>query len=464
MVIFAGKQRSMLPEDFIKRISNQHYINAAGLTEALETPSPVSVRVNPHKWPHPVTGYEKVKWEPQGYYLPGKPLFTPDPLFHAGVYYPQEASSMFTGEAFRQITAGLDGLRVLDLCGAPGGKSTHLSALTGGKGYLIANEVIRSRAAVLAENITKWGLGNTVVTQNDPSAFASLPGFFDVIVADAPCSGEGMFRNPSAVQEWSQQNARLCSERQRRIVMEAWPALKPGGVLIYSTCTFNPAENEENISWFRDNTESVPVTLKIDDSSGIKTVRNNGIEGYGFYPGEVQGDGFFIAVLRKQNGNSNDNLRIRAVSQKPSNKASDLADRMMTIDRDRLIMSGNRIIALATDRSVFDYINDKLTVIKAGTMIGETKNDSFIPAHDLAMSVRQKEGAWPVYDVTYEEAVSYIRLEQFRIGGMPRGRVLIRYRGVPLGFVNNLGNRLNNGYPQAWRMRMNRIPGFKEIL
>ena len=464
MVIFAGNHQSMLPEDFLDRIKKQYYIDAAGLTEALEKPSPVSVRINPHKWAHPVTGYERVKWEPQGYYLPGKPLFTPDPLFHAGVYYPQEASSMFTGEVFRQVTAGYDSLRVLDLCGAPGGKSTHLSALTGDKGFLVANEVIRSRAAVLAENITKWGMGNTIVTQNDPSAFASMPVFFDVIVADAPCSGEGMFRNPSAVQEWSPQNARLCSERQRRIVMDAWPALKPGGVLIYSTCTFNPAENEENISWFRNNTESVPVGIEIDGSSGIKILRYDGIEGYGFYPGEVRGDGFFIAVLRKTGGISNDSLRTRAVSQKPSLKISDFADRMITVERDRLIMSGNKIIALGADRSVFDYIKDKLTVIKSGTMIGETKNDTFIPAHDLAMSVRQKEGAWPVYEATYEEAVSYIRLEQFRITGMPRGRILIRYRGVPLGFVNNLGNRFNNGYPQAWRMRMDRILDFKEIL
>ena len=243
-----------------------------------------------------------------------------------------------------------------------------------------------------------------------------------------------------------------------------WPALKPGGVLIYSTCTFNPAENEENISWFRNKTESVPVGIEIDASSGIKILRYDGIEGYGFYPGEVQGDGFFIAVLRKADGSSNDSLRTRAVSQKPSLKISEFADRMITVERDRLIMSGNRIMALAADRSVFDYINDKLTVIKSGTMIGETKNDTFIPAHDLAMSVRQKEGAWPVYDTTYDEAVSYIRLEQFHNNGMPHGRILIRYRGVPLGFVNNLGNRFNNGYPQAWRMRMDRIADFKEVL
>ncbi len=454
----------MLPEDFLKRIRQQPYLDATGLTEALAKPSSVSVRVNPHKWKHPVTGYEKVRWEPNGYYLPGRPLFTPDPLLHAGVYYPQEASSMFTGEVFRQVTRGMEGIRVLDLCGAPGGKSTHLSALIADNSLLVANEVIRSRAAVLAENITKWGIGNSIVTQNDPSAFATLTGFFDVIVADAPCSGEGMFRNPSVVQEWSPRNAKLCSERQRRIVVEAWPALKPGGFLIYSTCTFNPAENEENISWFMDNTSSESVGIEIDSSSGIEPVQYKGIEGYGFYPGKVPGEGFFIAVLRKSYGDGAGSMRTKTVSRKKSAKVSGLAERMINVDRDRLVMSGNRIIALATDRNVFDYINDKLTVIKSGTMIGETKNNSFIPAHDLAMSVRQVEGTWPEYDATYEEAVSYIRLEQFSVAGMPGGRILIRYRGVPLGFVNNLGNRINNGYPQAWRMRMERPPDFREVL
>jgi 16S rRNA C967 or C1407 C5-methylase (RsmB/RsmF family)/NOL1/NOP2/fmu family ribosome biogenesis protein len=454
----------MLPEDFLKRISSQDYIDARRLTEALGQPSPVSVRINPHKWKQTVSGYKKVPWDPQGYYLPAKPLFTPDPLFHAGVYYPQEASSMFTGEVFRQVTAGAGDLRVLDLCGAPGGKSTHLSALIAGRGFLVANEVIRSRAAVLAENITKWGLGNTVVTQNDPSAFASLPSFFDLIVADAPCSGEGMFRNPAAVREWSMQNARLCSDRQRRIVMEVWPALKPGGILIYSTCTFNPAENEENVAWFRTNTESESVRIDVGDIAGIEPVRYNGTEGYGFHPGKVEGDGFFIAVLRKSEGKSDSHLKTRSVSQKPPAKTSGLAGQLIDVESDRLIMAGNRIIALATDRSVFSFIEERLAVIKSGTMIGETKNDTFIPAHDLAMSVRQKEGAWPVYDASYEEAVAYIRLEQFRIGGMPRGRLLIRYRGVPLGFINNLGNRINNGYPQAWRMRMEGQPEYREIL
>lgn len=454
----------MLPEEFLKRIIHQSYIDSAGLADALNRPSETSVRVNRHKWPHPVPGYESVGWEPDGYYLPGKTLFTPDPLFHAGVYYPQESSSMFAGELFRQLTEGMTGLRVLDLCGAPGGKATHLSALLPDDGLLVANEVIRARAAVLAENITKWGMGNTVVTQNDPARFASLSGFFDVMVADAPCSGEGMFRSSAAVQEWSLQNTRLCSERQRRIVMEAWPALKPGGIMIYSTCTFNPAENEENISWLIETTGSEPLTADLSGTNGVTVISHAGMQGYGFHPGKVRGEGFFIAALRKPSGPAPSRRDVRRSALKPSAAAFSKAEPLTEFDRSRMIMADNRIIALAADPDVVSNLSERLTVIKLGTMIGEMKNDDLVPAHDLAMSVRQKRGSWPEYELSYDEAVSFLRLEMTPATSMPRGRVLLHYRGVPLGFVNNLGSRLNNGYPQSWRIRMEKQPGFKEIL
>lgn len=472
----------MLPAEFLKRIGEQSYIDAPGLEEALSQPAGSSMRVNPHKWPHPVSGYEKVAWEPNGYYLAAKRLYTPDPLFHAGVYYPQESSSMFTGELFRQLTSGMTNLRMLDLCGAPGGKATHLSALlagdslmagdafaaghalSAGDGLLVANEVIRARAAVLAENITKWGIGNTIVTQSDPARFASMEGFFDVIVADAPCSGEGMFRSATAVQEWSGQNARLCSERQRRIVMEVWPALKAGGILIYSTCTFNPTENEENIARIRETTGAESLTADVPEGGGIIPIRHEGITGYGFHPGKVKGEGFFIAALRKPAGTVRAMRDGRRGELKASVSAAEKTESLAAFDRERIIMSENRIIALAADRHIFSYIAEKVTVIKSGTMIGEMKNNDLVPAHDLAMSVRQKAGAWPEYDLTYDEAFTFLRLEPLPAAAMPTGRVLVRYRGVPLGFVNNLGNRVNNGYPQSWRIRMEKQPGYREIL
>ena len=454
----------MFPEEFLDRIKQQSYLDSTALTEALQRPVEVSIRVNRHKWPFPVNGYDSVMWEPEGYYLPGRPLFTPDPLFHAGVYYPQESSGMFIGEFFRQLTGDMTAMRVLDLCGAPGGKSTHLSSLLPDDGLLVSNEVIGSRAAILAENISKWGIGNTIVTQNDPSCFASLPGFFDVIVADAPCSGEGMFRSPMAVREWSVANTRLCSERQRRIVMDVWPALKPGGILIYSTCTFNPSENEENIEWIRANTGSESLEADISGLKEVTALEHRGIRGYGFYPGRVRGNGFFASALRKPHKQV---ASIRLASKNRTGVPSRIVkrvDELVFFDNDRLLMEKDRVVALAAGIGVYSYLSAKLKVIKSGTVIGELKKDQLVPAHDLAMSVRQKPGAWPEYNMSPEEATAFLRHERMNPALMPEGRVLVRYRGVPLGFVNNLGNRINNGYPQSWRMRMDKPENYSEIL
>ncbi len=477
----------MLPPEFIERIHNQSYIDAVTLTAALEGPAVTSVRVNSLKWPGAVERYQRVEWEPDGYYLPDRPLFTADPLFHAGVYYPQESSSMFTGEVFRQLTAGRSGLRVLDLCGAPGGKSTHLARLLGDNGILVANEVIRSRASVLAENITKWGTGNAMVTSADPSRFSALPGFFDVIVADAPCSGEGMFRSSVAVKEWSLQNTRLCSERQRRIVMDSWPALRPGGVLIYSTCTFNPAENEDNVSWFMEQTGAESLTVELPEGSPVVPVRYGNAEGYGFHPGRVKGDGFFIAAIRKPPESRYDQAgdgrvtgsgpmqglpygqgpllrKGRKQGNRSVSQAFERSEPVVLFDRSRIVLHDERIVALAADSDLFGFLAERLPVIKPGTTIGEIKNNVLIPAHDLAMSVKLREGAWPKHPLGGEEALAYLRLESPAAAGMPRGRVLLTHRGVALGFANNLGIRVNNGYPREWRIRMERGNGITEIL
>jgi 16S rRNA C967 or C1407 C5-methylase (RsmB/RsmF family)/NOL1/NOP2/fmu family ribosome biogenesis protein len=477
----------MLPPDFLERIRSQSYIDAVTLAAALEGPAVTSVRVNSLKWPGAVERYQKVEWEPDGYYLPDRPLFTTDPLFHAGVYYPQESSSMFTGEVFRQLTAGRSGLRVLDLCGAPGGKSTHLARLIGDDGILVANEVIRSRASVLAENITKWGTGNVIVTSADPSRFSALPGFFDVIVADAPCSGEGMFRSSVALKEWSLQNTRLCSERQRRIVMDSWSSLRPGGLLIYSTCTFNPAENEENVSWFMEQAGAESLTVELPEGSPVVAVRIGNADGYGFHPGKVKGDGFFIAAIRKppearynldrkegaswknaerglQSGHGPLLRKGKKQANRSSSQAFERSEPVALFDRGRIVMHDERIIALAADNELFGYIAERLPVVKPGTIIGEMKNNVLIPSHDLAMSVNLRDGAWPSHPFSGEEALAYLRLESPAVVGMPRGRVLVTHRGLALGFANNLGTRVNNGYPQAWRIRMERGNGITEIL
>src|SRR5450759_4291162 len=317
----------MFPEGFKQRILDQKSIDAEALLKALEEPSPVSIRINPSKWNKRPLNAESVPWCKNGYYLGIRPSFTLDPLFHSGCYYPQEASGMFLEQAVKQTTESLENIRVLDLCGAPGGKSTHLSDLIGPDNLLVANEVIRSRAAILAETVTKWGSGNTIVTQNDPALFGRLSEYFDIIVVDAPCSGEGMFRNNVAINEWSVDNTAHCSERQKRILMDIWPALKENGILIYSTCTFNPGENEENIKWLIGKHEAEIVRLNIAEFKGITEIDYQGIYGYGFYPDRIRGEGFFLSVIRKTGKQGKNHIRSqRKPELKPAKEDFKIAD------------------------------------------------------------------------------------------------------------------------------------------
>ena len=241
------------------------------LAAALEGEQPVSIRLNEDKLPESSfslfrSSFRHVPWSTAGYYLDKRLTFTFDPLFHAGCYYVQEASSMFVEQALRRYV-GEGPVVMLDLCAAPGGKSTHARSVLPAGSLLVANEVIRNRSQVLAENLTKWGHSGVVVTNNDPADFSSLTDFFDVILTDVPCSGEGMFRkDPVAVSEWSGENVEICWQRQRRIVTDIWPCLKSGGILIYSTCTYNTKENEENIRWIQDEfgAEVLPLEISRD--------------------------------------------------------------------------------------------------------------------------------------------------------------------------------------------------------
>ena len=260
------------------------------LEKALETKPPTSVRVNDKIAYQPSS--ENVAWCKSGYYLDERPLFTADPLFHAGVYYVQEASSMFLEQAVKQYFPMAD--TVLDLCAAPGGKSTLLSQTLAESSLLVSNEIIRSRAYILAENLIKWGNPNVVVTNNEPKDFAILGGFFDAIVIDAPCSGEGMFRKDAgAVEEWSEYNVTLCAARQTEIVSSVWDALKTDGILVYSTCTFNREENEENVQWICNELGAEVLSIDLQGNSDI----TKSDFGYRFYPHKTKGEGFFISVL-----------------------------------------------------------------------------------------------------------------------------------------------------------------------
>jgi len=286
------------PSDFIRRIRDQFPATADDFVEALNFDARVSIRLNKQKFDS-IPELPTVPWSNQAYFLEQRPVFALDPLWHAGAYYVQEASSMFLEQAFQQIQT--DGSKmVLDLCAAPGGKSTHLNSLINDKDLLVSNEVIRSRVPILIENLSKWGHSNFMVSNSDARQFGDLGPLFDVLVIDAPCSGEGLFRrDPEAAKEWSLENANLCSVRQRRILAESWPCLKQGGYLIYSTCTFNPAENEENLNWLRSQGGFESVRIPLQEEWNVNEIDNNGIYGYRFLPHKVKGEGFFLSILKK---------------------------------------------------------------------------------------------------------------------------------------------------------------------
>ena len=445
----------MFPEAFRNRIKLQRYIDSNALFRALTEPSPVSIRINLAKWNRKPVNSETVPWCSSGFYLNDRPSYTSDPLFHSGCYYPQEASSMFLEEVFRQTVDGSKPVRALDLCGAPGGKGTHLAALIGNNGLLVANEVIKPRVRVLSENITKWGAGNTMVTNNDPADFVSLGGYFDIILVDAPCSGEGMFNDPVAIREWSAENAFHCSERQKRILRDIWPSLKQNGILIYCTCTFNPAENEENVKWLTGPGRAESLKLDLSLFPDITEIHYQGINGYGFYPDKIRGEGFFISAIRKTEKSQEAGIknlkspfkRLRKDELFTLNSWTDFPD-------ENLVSTGDDIFSIAGNTNDYLLLHQKLKILKGGTRICSVKKMNLIPNHEFALSNKLRKEAFNTAELDYHQAVAYLRRDNLMLPDAPKGWLIVTYKGSNLGFINNIGTRLNNYYPVEWRIRM----------
>lgn len=444
------------------------------LSVALEQEPPVSVRLN-RKFSglsdcSSISG--RIPWAEEGYYLNSRLTFTFDPLFHAGCYYVQEASSMFVEQVLRQYVT--TPVKMLDLCAAPGGKSTHVRSLLPDGSLLVANEVIRNRSQILSENLTKWGHPDVVVTNNDPSDFSKIGSYFDVILADVPCSGEGMFRkDPGAVEEWSPENVEICWQRQRRIITDIWTCLKPGGILIYSTCTYNTKEDEENIAWIKQEFGAEPLPLAVPEEWNITGSLLSGEEVpvYRFLPHKTQGEGFFLAVLRKPEEaeeTANDFCLPKKKKTKGETSASLVSKDNLTVAKSWLTSSGEyELLVNGTTISAFptSFVNDlamlrsSLRIVRAGTEVAEVKGKDLIPAHGLAMNSLLETSLFPSEELTYEQAIAYLRKEAIILSSSaPKGYVLVTYKKIPLGFVKNIGNRANNLYPQEWRIRSGYLP------
>ena len=456
-----------LPDSFIIRMQQLLGPDYSRFEQALAATPPVSIRINQAKTNLP-DSLPQVPWTTSGVYLPERPLFTLDPLLHAGAYYVQEASSMFLEQAMRQVLDLEDSFTVLDLCGAPGGKSTHLASLFSSDSLIVSNEVIRSRATILAENITKWGSGNVVVTNNDPRDYNRLQGFFDVMVVDAPCSGEGMFRkDPQAIQEWSEENVKLCAQRQQRILMDVWNALKPGGILVYCTCTWNAAENEQNIAWLAEQEQAQSIKLNLQPEWGVVATQVNGVEGYRFYPHQVQGEGFFMAVVRKAGAPELHHKQTKKKKYKLTvagkKEHALVKDWLISTDNLELVQYGEVISAIPANHfEAIDDLYQNMYVLYAGIEVAEVNGKKLKPMHALALSSFLNKDAFNTIDVDLELALRYLRKEDINLGSNGTDWVLIQYKSIPLGWAKQIGNRVNNYFPKEWRIRMELPPVISE--
>lgn len=448
-----------IPEDFFLRMKGSLQRAFPDFLKSLKETSPISIRLNQHK--NFSNEGEPVPWCETGRYLKTRPTFTLDPAFHAGAYYVQEASSMFLEQAIKQLDLDKKPIRILDLCAAPGGKSTHLAGLLHEDSLLVSNEVIRTRASILDENLTKWGVGNIVVTNNDPRDFENLPGFFDVIVVDAPCSGEGLFRKDhEAMTEWSVNNVQLCAKRQQRIVSDVWPALKSDGILIYSTCTYNSLENEENMQWLADQHATESVNLKIESSWGIETVKHKNIFGYRFYPHHVMGEGFFLSVIQKRESIEPVSINKKVAPTSPSKKIQEQLSHWI-LDPDQFAFHQHQdLISLFSKSLVTDhlFLYQKLRIINSGTAVASVKGDKLIPEHALALSTRINREYFQTAKLNQADALNFLRKVNIHLTGYNRGHLLVTHQNLPLGWLNVLDNRSNNLYPKAWRIRMGNSP------
>ncbi len=387
---------------------------------AFDEEPPVSIRLNPFKHPGgPIFEHATpVPWCQNGYWLQERPNFTLDPLFHAGAYYVQEAGSMFLDYVLRQCVTSP--VSVLDLCGAPGGKSTLLRAALPENSVLISNEPDRRRANILLENMLKQGHPDVLVTHNYAHELAQTNLVFDVILTDVPCSGEGLFRrDEETVNEWSLQNVHFCQERQRKILKDVWPCLRTGGLLIYSTCTYNVHEDEENVRWITEELGAQIVPVPVPTEWQITGSLLPGFDGpvYRFIPGTTKSEGLFLCVLRK----------ISDGPQRATLPAS-----------------------LREQAKKFRQIH----VLSDGIPTEEIKGKEKIPSVAQALSITTPPDKYPRAELTLEQAQRYLHRESFVLPPTtPRGFVLVTYKERPLGFMKNLGERANNLYPKNWAIK-----------
>ena len=446
-----------LPQNFLQSLEEVTGFSRQAFEEVHARKEQItSIRLNPEKLT--ISNCQlpieiSILWSQYGFYLTQRPSFTFDPLFHAGCYYVQEASSMFLEEALKQLTDLSQPLKVLDLCAAPGGKSTHIQSLISPESLLVSNEVIKSRSNILTDNIKKWGCENVIVTNNDPAAFKKLPSYFDVIVADAPCSGSGLFRkDEGAIGEWSVNNVALCCRRQQRILADVLPALKEGGLLIYSTCSYSKEEDEDIGDWLVKEFGMKNEKLEIRNEWNIveSTSEGTGSYSYRFFPDKLKGEGFFLSCFRKTNEENEGRFKLSKL-EKANNKEKPVLQSYLKKEME--IIKENGFFSAIPFFLLNDLalLNSILNIQYKGILLGQIMKDKLIPDHALALS-NVISGAVPLNNLSYEEAILYLQKGELNIRPPQAGWQLVAFKNHALGWINALPNRINNYYPKEIRI------------
>lgn len=449
--------RRELPEGFKKRLMSEPELDGPALIKALsETEPEVGVRFNLRKSgsrPQWALDGEKVPWCGDAILLSQRPEFTLEPLMHAGAFYVQDSSSTIHQTIISKLVGDKD-VCVLDLCAAPGGKSTAALAALSESSMLVANEYLPQRAIVLAENITKWGTSNVVVTSADSSKFAKLGAMFDLVILDAPCSGEGMMRkDKKAIEQWGNGLVQSCAQLQKEIADNAVQALKPGGILIYSTCTFSRSENEDMVAYLVDEygMESIDLSL---ETFGIAKGWGKQFS-YRFMPHITRGEGLFVAALRLTDDGTTIKPRKKKSKLKPI-KSKDVPQWVENQESYQVVEFGENITFLRDDvLDMVERLQDAgIRILQSGITIGQRKGRDIIPSEGLALSVLLRANAFPDVPLKLEDALNYLRRETLVLPAeTPRGFVTVSYEGRRLGFMKNLGNRANNLFPVAWKIK-----------
>ncbi|MFM9949134.1 MAG: methyltransferase RsmF C-terminal domain-like protein [Saprospiraceae bacterium] len=449
---------SNLPEPFLVQMRTLLGAETDAFLQALQQPAPISIHLNPLKDSglknEPL---EPVPWYAAGRYLAERPVFTLDPRFHAGAYYVQEASSMLVATAVQQCVPAGQPLRALDLCAAPGGKSTLLASVLPAGSLLLSNEVIRNRYQTLQYNVAKWGHAGMHTSQHDSRDFKALQGWFDLVLVDAPCSGEGLFRkDPDAVKEWSPAHTAHCSARQRRILAEAAVLVRPGGVLLYCTCTYNDEENENNAAWLLEQAPFHALELALPAEWGLI---HKGM-GYQCYPHRVRGEGFYLSCFRKEGKEQSVEKTAKSLpagTLKPASKTDleSLAPWLAPEAGVAVFQDWQGAFRALPEAQVADcmQLGSILRQSAFGVPLGLFKGKDFLPAPEFALSALVHPDV-PRVALEREQALHFLKKEPPVFNPVPQGWMLAAYEGLGLGWAKGIGNRVNNYYPKEWRILM----------